>query len=151
MNIRIKKVREAEKLTQTAFGERLGLSQNYVWMLETGQRVPSDRTIRDICREFGYREEWLRTGKGEPKPARSRSKVVFPQPEGPRMVRNSPFFTLRLTSLRMHLSPKLLEMFLNSMICSFIFYQLSFVNMFLIVWVTFILQKRPMLTKWPTV
>lgn len=33
-------------------------------MLEKGERVPSDRTIADICREFDVREEWLRTGQG---------------------------------------------------------------------------------------
>ena len=29
-----------------------------------GGRIPSDRTIADICREFGASEEWLRTGNG---------------------------------------------------------------------------------------
>lgn len=33
-------------------------------MLEKGERVPSDRTIADICREFDVSEEWLRTGQG---------------------------------------------------------------------------------------
>lgn len=31
----------------------------------SGDRIPSDRTIADICREFRIREEWLRTGEGE--------------------------------------------------------------------------------------
>lgn len=64
MNERIKQIREEAKLTQTAFGEKIGISQNYVWMIETGQRTPGDRTIRDICREFGVNETWLRTGAG---------------------------------------------------------------------------------------
>lgn len=33
-------------------------------MLEKGERVPSDRTIADICREFDVSEEWLRNGTG---------------------------------------------------------------------------------------
>ena len=33
-------------------------------MLEKGERVPSDRTISDICREFNVNEDWLRTGNG---------------------------------------------------------------------------------------
>lgn len=33
-------------------------------MIEKGDRVPSDRTIADICREFDVNEEWLRTGVG---------------------------------------------------------------------------------------
>lgn len=65
MNTRIKEVRLAANLAQAAFGEALGLSQNYIWMIETGKREPSERTIRDICREYGVNENWLRTGEGE--------------------------------------------------------------------------------------
>lgn len=65
MNTRIKEVRKAAKLTQTAFGEKIGLTQNYIALIEGGQRDPGDRTIRDICREFGVNEMWLRTGNGE--------------------------------------------------------------------------------------
>ena len=36
-----------------------------MWMIESGTRVPSDRTISDICREFNVNETWLRTGEGE--------------------------------------------------------------------------------------
>ena len=57
----------------------------------------------------------------EPNPARILSKVVFPQPDGPRMVMNSPCLTLRLTSLRMHLSPKHFDIFLNSIMFSLFF------------------------------
>lgn len=65
MNARIKAVRADSGLTQADFGAKIGVSQNYVWMMETGARVPGDRTIRDICREFGVSETWLRTGYGE--------------------------------------------------------------------------------------
>lgn len=62
---RIAQTRKTNNLTQEAFGARIGgLSRNYVWMLEKGERVPSDRTIADICREFDVSEEWLRTGQG---------------------------------------------------------------------------------------
>lgn len=62
---RIAQTRKTNNLTQEAFGARIGgLSRNYVWMLEKGERVPSDRTIADICREFDVSEEWLRTGTG---------------------------------------------------------------------------------------
>ena len=33
-------------------------------MIEKGDRVPSGRTIADICREFNVNEDWLRTGEG---------------------------------------------------------------------------------------
>lgn len=65
MNSRIEAVRKHEGLTQEQFAEKINLSRNYLWMLENGSRVPSDRTISDICREFKVNELWLRTGEGE--------------------------------------------------------------------------------------
>ncbi len=65
MNIRIAEVRKAVNLTQEKFAAQLGLSRNFLWMIEKGDRVPSDRTIADICREFNVNEDWLRTGEGE--------------------------------------------------------------------------------------
>lgn len=65
MNKRIKFLRKKLEMTQTEFAQKIGLSQNYVWMIERGDRCPSDRTIADICREFDVSEDWLRTGEGE--------------------------------------------------------------------------------------
>lgn len=65
MNNRIAIVRANSGLTQEKFAAKLGLSQNFVWMLEKGSRVPSARTISDICREFNVNEHWLRTGEGK--------------------------------------------------------------------------------------
>lgn len=76
MKDRILEVRKRAKLTQDAFSERLNLSKNFVWMLEKGERVPSDRTVSDICREFNVNEEWLRTGKGEPTIKRTRNQEI---------------------------------------------------------------------------
>ena len=61
---RIKELRKALSLTQTAFGERIGLKQNSVALIEAG-RATSDQTIFAICREFRVNEDWLRTGAGE--------------------------------------------------------------------------------------
>lgn len=65
MKDRIKLVRQSYALTQAQFAEELGLSRNFVAMVEIGQREPSDRTIADICRVFNINEQWLRTGEGE--------------------------------------------------------------------------------------
>lgn len=65
MKARITALRKSLDLTQDEFAKRLGLSRNYIWMLEKGERIAPDRTIADICREFRIREEWLRTGEGE--------------------------------------------------------------------------------------
>ena len=50
------------ELTQMQFAEKIGLSRNYIAMIEMGAREPSDRTISDICRVFGVSEAWLRDG-----------------------------------------------------------------------------------------
>ena len=76
MNDRVKKIRQESGITQAQFADRIGLSRNYVAMIEIGQREPSDRTISDICREFGVNEEWLRTGKGEMFLPKSRGQEI---------------------------------------------------------------------------
>ena len=77
MNDRIKAIRAALKLTQAEFGKRLGLSQNYIWMIERGDRTPSDRTLMDLCREFSVNEAWLREGVGPMFVERSRRDDLF--------------------------------------------------------------------------
>lgn len=77
MNDRIKAIRAALKLTQAEFGKRLGLSQNYIWMIERGDRTPSDRTLMDLCREFSVNEVWLREGAGPMFVERSRRDDLF--------------------------------------------------------------------------
>lgn len=62
---RISAVIKSSGLTKTAFSKKIGLSQPFVSQLASGDASPSDRTIVDICREFGVSEHWLRTGEGE--------------------------------------------------------------------------------------
>lgn len=62
---RIKEVRKAAGLTQTEFGERIGIKGNTITCYEKGIREPSEAIILAICREFNVREQWLRTGEGE--------------------------------------------------------------------------------------
>ena len=66
MQNRIKEVRKHFKLTQTAFGERIGVKGNTITGYENGIRTPSDAVIVSICREFGCNRTWLETGEGEP-------------------------------------------------------------------------------------
>ena len=65
MNERIKKILEELGLKKVEFAERLHISRPYASELCSGAKAPSDRTISDICREFGVREAWPRTGEGE--------------------------------------------------------------------------------------
>ena len=65
MKERIKYIRKEIGLTQTEFGEKIGVKGNTVTNYETGLRNPTDAVIRSICREFDVNEEWLRNGTGE--------------------------------------------------------------------------------------
>ena len=62
MDQRIKKVRMKVDLTQSAFGEALGISRAAVQKLESGENNPSEQTIRAICEKFGVNRQWLETG-----------------------------------------------------------------------------------------
>lgn len=73
---RILAIRKDSGLSQSAFGEKLNLSQNFVWMIEKGQREPSDRTISDICRVYAVNETWLREGTGEMYVPKPREEVI---------------------------------------------------------------------------
>lgn len=64
MKERIKQIRKERKLTQTEFGEKIGVKGNTVTNYETGLRKPTDAVLLSICREFHVNEEWLRTGTG---------------------------------------------------------------------------------------
>ena len=65
MNERIKQLISSMNIKRAEFARRLSLSQPFVSELCSGAKAPSDRTILDICREFGVSETWLRTGEGE--------------------------------------------------------------------------------------
>ena len=77
LNERIKQIRIGSGLTQIQFANRINLSRNYIALIESGDRAPSDRTISDICREFGVNEVWLRTGEGEPFQKRTREEQIL--------------------------------------------------------------------------
>ena len=41
------------------------MSRNFISLLESGDRSPSDRTIDDVCRKYNVNRQWLETGIGE--------------------------------------------------------------------------------------
>lgn len=68
MNNRIREVREHFKLTQTEFGERLGVSRDVIGNIEYNRlKNPKQKEpiIKLICSTFGVNELWLRSGEGE--------------------------------------------------------------------------------------
>ena len=62
MKERIKMLRKNIGLTQTEFGEKIGVKGNTITGYENGIRSPSDAVIKAICREFNVSEQWLHTG-----------------------------------------------------------------------------------------
>lgn len=76
MNNRIVELRKSSGWTQDEFADKMGISKNYVSLIENGKKIPSDRLISDICQEFDVSEEWLRTGNGEPTIKRTRSQEI---------------------------------------------------------------------------
>lgn len=65
MNERIKQIRNALKLTQTDFAEKIGISRSALTKLEAGTSVPAGTTIKAMVREYNVNEQWLREGVGE--------------------------------------------------------------------------------------
>ena len=77
MCTRICLIIEKLDITKTAFAKRLNVSQGLVSQMCSGTTKPSDRTISDICREFGVNEVWLRTGEGEPFQQRTKEEEIM--------------------------------------------------------------------------
>ncbi len=92
-------------ITKTAFADRLNLSQPFVSQLTSGASAPSDRTIADICREFGVNETWLRTGEGEMFKALDREQEIA-QITADLFRSESDSFKFRLVRALMHLGPE---------------------------------------------
>ena len=62
---RVRLVRDDAGMTRAAFAERVGMTANSLYMIESGMRGISPATARELCRQFSVREDWLRTGEGE--------------------------------------------------------------------------------------
>ena len=65
INERIKEVRKALKMSQTALADVLMMTQSGVSAIEVGRRNLTDRNISLLCQKLNVSEEWLLTGEGE--------------------------------------------------------------------------------------
>lgn len=65
MKDRIKELRKILAITQQEFADRIDISRNFVAQIEMGNKIPSERTVKDICREFKVNFDWLKDGTGE--------------------------------------------------------------------------------------
>lgn len=62
---KIRKVRKHFKLSQTEFGEKLGVSVNFIGNLEQGRTELKPLTAQLISRVFDVNPLWLETGEGK--------------------------------------------------------------------------------------
>lgn len=65
MKDRIVAIRKAKKLSQAGLAEKVGLSRNFIGLVESGERNLSERSIKDICSSLNVNYEWLKNGHGE--------------------------------------------------------------------------------------
>lgn len=65
INERIAFLISALGISKTKFAERLNISPSFVTRICAGDKIPSDRTSSDICREFNVSLAWLEDGEGE--------------------------------------------------------------------------------------
>lgn len=59
---RLRYLREQLNLTTRAFGASINMSGGAITNMEKGARNITDRTIRDICREYHVNPVWLADG-----------------------------------------------------------------------------------------
>ena len=64
MKERIKKIRKENKLSQTAFGEKIGVTLGVIKNLEQGKTTLSSPLLELMCSIYNINETWLRTGEG---------------------------------------------------------------------------------------
>lgn len=76
MNERIKALRKELKMSQDVFAEKLGLTKNYISLVENGNRNLSEQSIKVLCSILNVNEEWLRTGNGKMFKSRTREQEI---------------------------------------------------------------------------
>lgn len=63
MHTKISAIIKELGITKTDFAKKLGISQPFVSRICSGDAVPSDRTISDICRVFNVNRRYLEYGE----------------------------------------------------------------------------------------
>ena len=85
---RIKAARKSVGLHMTELAERIGVSSNYISLLERAERNPSDAVLNKIAEATQTTYEWLTTGRGTG-PSRRRRRGKRGRPGGRRRWRRS--------------------------------------------------------------
>lgn len=64
MNQRILELRKSLNLSQTEFGEQIGMKASSISDIEKSKCIVTEKTIIAVCSKFNVNEEWLKTGNG---------------------------------------------------------------------------------------
>lgn len=64
MQQRLKALRKKYRITQAAFGEKIGIPRDTVTNWEIGRVSPPEAAIKLIVHEFGVSYDWLKNGIG---------------------------------------------------------------------------------------
>ncbi|MEF2919617.1 MAG: helix-turn-helix transcriptional regulator [Acutalibacteraceae bacterium] len=62
---RFKTLRKTKKLSQTEFGERVGVSRSVITNIEYKLVEPKELLIKQVCKEYRVNYLWLTKGKGD--------------------------------------------------------------------------------------
>lgn len=62
---RLKILRKKEKLSQTEFGKRVGVSRDVINNIELRRVPPKDLLLNTVCKEYSVDPEWLFSGEGD--------------------------------------------------------------------------------------
>lgn len=65
INERVQAVINATQLSKAKFADPIHVTPQFLSAVCNGKSSLSERTIKDICREYGVDDVWLRTGVGE--------------------------------------------------------------------------------------
>lgn len=74
----VKAVRKALSLSQTAFGEKMGVSIDVIKNIEYGRVTPNELTLTHMCEVHGVNRHWLETGEGEMFHAKPEPEPEYP-------------------------------------------------------------------------
>lgn len=75
MSNQIKELRKIKNLSQSAFGEKLGVSRDVINNLENGRVDLKENMIITICSVFNVNREWLVSGEGPISPDNLNSMI----------------------------------------------------------------------------
>ena len=65
METRVKEVRKHLSMTQTEFGDALGVSRDVINSYERGRVTPTQTFLDLLCMKYGVDPIWMETGEGE--------------------------------------------------------------------------------------